>query len=122
MNRTRVDEPAWIGIREVIGELRDLHDVLASPVWRGSMQVDYKELGFSDWTGVETLVKLRQGRPWIFAANTQFDPMEATFSNLPPAIGTKLSVWGEDRTIAFRGGRFTDYFKPYEVHVYEPKN
>ena len=34
-----VDEPAWTGIREVIGELRGLHDVLASPAWRGLNQV-----------------------------------------------------------------------------------
>jgi len=122
LNRTDVNEPAWIGIREVIGELRDLHDVLASPTWRGSMRLDYKELGVSDWTGVETLVKLRRGRPWILAANTQFDPFEATFSNLPPAIGTKVTVWGEDRTIQIQRGKFTDYFKPYEVHVYEPGN
>lgn len=118
MHRTRVDEPGWSGIRDVIGELRDVHDVLASSVWPGSLRIDYRELGFSDWTGIETLVKLQRGQPWIFAANTQFDPMEATFSNLPQGIRAKLSIWGEDRTISVNGGKFTDHFRPYEVHVY----
>ena len=119
MHRIRIDEPAWIGIQNVIGELRDLHDVLAAPVWDGTMDVEYKELGFSDWSGVETLVKTHRGKRWIFAANTQFDPMEATFSNLPDGLGKKLKVYGEDRSVGVKGGRFTDYFRPYEVHVYE---
>jgi len=118
MFKLRAEEPAWIGVREVIGELRDLHDVLASPAWRGTMQIDYKELGFGDWTGVETLVKLRKGRPWIFAANTQFDPMEATFSNLPDGISKGLEVFGENRAVPVKSGTFTDYFRPHEVHVY----
>lgn len=120
MHRTRVDEPAWIGIREVIGELHGLHGVLASPPWHGRLQVDYKELGASDWTGVETLVKIHNGRPWILAANTQFDPMEATFSNLPDGIGKSLRVMGEKRSLRVQQGRFTDYFRPYEVHIYAP--
>ena len=120
MHRTRVDEPAWIGIREVIGELRAPARRARIADMHALMRIDYKELGFSDWSGVETLVKLRRGRPWIFAANTQFDPMEPTFSNLPPAIGANVKVWGEDRRIPIRGGKFTDCFKPYEVHVYAP--
>lgn len=118
MFKLSANEPAWIGVREVIGELRDLHDVLASPIWNGTMQIDYRELGFGDWTGVETLVKLHRGRPWILAANTQFDPMEATFSNLPEGIGEMLEVFGENRAVTVKAGRFTDYFRPYEVHVY----
>ena len=118
MYKLSVNEPAWIGISRVIGELRDLHDVLASAEWPGTIRIDYRELGFSDWTGVETRVKRHRGRPWILAANTQADPMEATFSNLPDGIGRNLNVFGEDRTVAVKSGRFTDYFRPYEVHVY----
>ena len=113
-----VDVPAWREVCEVVGELNGLHDVLASPVWAGSLRVEYTELGFSDWTGVETLVKLHAGRPWMLAANTQFDPMKATFSNLPEATGGSVHVVGEDREVTVADGRLTDSFRPYEVHVY----
>jgi hypothetical protein len=121
MYRLSVTEPAWIGIRDVIRELRDLRGVLVAPVWPGRLRIDYRELGFSDWTGVEILVKLHRGHPWIFAANTQPDPMEATFSNLPKFTGSKFAVFREDRALAVRSGKFTDYFRPFEVHVYLPE-
>lgn len=118
--RLSIDEPAWLDVKRVIGEISALHDVLAAPVWKGCLEMEYKELGFSDWTGVETLVKLHQGRPWILSANTQFDPMEATISSLPSGIDKKLMVFGEDREVNVSNGQFTDYFKPYEVHIYGP--
>ena len=121
MNRLSVNEPGWIGIRDVIRELRDLGGVLTAPVWPEKLRIDYRELGFSDWTGVETLVKSHRGHPWILAANTQADPMEATFSNLPKLTGSKLGVFREDRDLSIKSGKFTDYFRPFEVHVYAPE-
>jgi len=115
-----VSEPAWLGVRDVIGELGRLHGVLAAPAWPGKISLEYRELGFSDWTGVEILVKQFRGHPWIIAANTQADPMEATFAELPPGVGRRLAVVGEGRSLAVRAGRFRDYFRPYEVHVYGP--
>ena len=112
----------WTDMCRVIGELNSLHDVLCAPAWSGAMETNYRELGFSDWTGVETLVKLHQGRPWILAANTQFDPMEPTFSNLPEAFGETLEVFGENRRVPIRSGTFSDRFQPYEVHIYVPRS
>ena len=112
----------WTDMCRVIGELNSLHDVLCAPVWPGRMEIAYREMGFSDWTGVETLVKLHQSRPSILAANTQFDPMEPTFSNLPEGLGDVLEVFGENRQVPIRSGTFTDRFQPYEVHVYVPRN
>jgi len=120
MIKLPVDSGAWIDVSRVIGELRSLHDVLASPPWGGVIAIEYSELGFSDWDGVETLVKIYRGKPWILAANTQFDPMIATFSNLPDGLGDKVNVVGEDRQVAVGNGAFTDRFQPYEVHVYGP--
>ena len=119
--RMPIDIGPWRDVCEVVGELSALHDVLASPVWEGPLDVAYTELGFSDWTGVETLVKLRDGQPWILAANTQFDPMEATFSNLPAGMAGPLDVVAEGRELAVASGRFTDFFRPYEVHVYSAR-
>ena len=118
LHRVQIDSPHWQDVCRVIGELRELHDVLCAPVWTGAVEVEYEELGFSDWTGVETLVKIHQDHPWIIAVNTQFDPMEAVFCDLPPQVGSKLMVFGEDRTISVSAGCFCDRFQPYEVHVY----
>lgn len=120
MFRLSTDEPAWLDVLKVIGELGALHDVLASPVWPGNLEIEYKELGFSDWSGVETLVKVHGDECWILAVNTQFDPMEATFSNLPDNIAAPLQVHGEQREVPVHAGAFTDYFQPYEVHIYGP--
>ena len=118
LHRVQIDSPHWQEVCRVIGELRELHDVLCAPVWTGSVEVEYEELGFSDWTGVETLVNIHQDRTWLIAVNTQFDPVQATFSNLPPQGGSQLSVFGEDRCVSVGGGSFSDRFQPYEVHVY----
>ena len=114
----RIDISSWKDICDVIGELRRLHDILASPVCAANVQIEYTELGFGDWSGVETLVKLHGKRPWMLAVNTQFDPMKATFSNLPDGMSGGLTVFEEDRQIPVVGGKFTDYFRPYEVHIY----
>ena len=98
MLRVRLDEGAWTEIRKVVGELRALHDVLAAPSWPGVLDVDYTELGFSDWTGVETLVKAHAGQHWILAANTQFDPAEATLQ--------RPARWHGSHALGLRGAAF----------------
>lgn len=118
--RHPIDAPSFMDVRKIIGELRDLRDVLASPAVAHDFGIEYEEIGFSDWDGVQTLIKTHAGKPHILAANTQFDPMLATFTRLPASIGARLNVVGENREISVSGGRFTDRFQPYEVHVYEP--
>ena len=119
MYRTPVESSAWRDVCNVIGELYSLHAVLAAPTVSHAINIEYKELGFGDWTGVEILVKELDGRLRILAANTQFDPMEPTFSNLPEPIGGAVTVLGEDREIAVRNGCFSDRFQPYEAHIYQ---
>ena len=115
-----VDGGAWVELCQVIGELKHLHDLLASPTLGHRLEVSYTALGFSDWDGVQTMVKLHEGGPWILAANTQFDPMIATLNNLPDGMGSKVSVCGEDRDLPIRNGTVCDRFQPYEVHIYGP--
>jgi hypothetical protein len=114
-----VDSPAWGEVAAVVRELRTLEDALVSPTWQGPLQIDYDELGFSDWDGVQTLVKQRGEETCIFAANTQFDPMVGTFSGIPGNLGTELEVIGESRRVSVNGGKFKDRFQPYEVHLYK---
>lgn len=116
--RHHVDSPTFHDVKMIIGQLRDLHGVLASPTIPHDFDIEYSEMGFSDWDGVEALVKRHGGRIYILSANTQFDPMIATFRTLPEGIGKKVEVLNEQRTIEVGTDGFTDRFQPYEVHIY----
>ena len=120
MHGTPVQGNVWRDICKVIGELHDLHDVLAGEPMATELEIEYTEMGFSDWDGVEVLVKRSDSRPWMLAANTQADPMIATFSNVPEGMGSCMRVFNENREIDIDKGKFTDRFQPYEVHVYAP--
>ena len=117
-----LESNAWRDVCQVVGELSAIQDVLCSPPWRGELAIAYRELGFSDWTGVESLVRIHHDKPWIIAVNSQFDPMDATFSCLPEDIGTCLEVMFENRRVAVCNGSFRDWFQPYQVHIYAPIN
>jgi len=119
MYKLPVCSNAWNDVCKVIGELNGLQEILTSPTCMCELMIEYIELGFSDWTGIEVMVKIFNGKPWIFAVNTQFDPAEAKFYSLPEGIGNYLEVYGENREVGIEGGCFTDRFQPYEVHIYK---
>lgn len=116
--RLPVGSNAWRDIRAVIGELHTLHDVLASPTLDHPLTVDYRELGFSDFTAVEYLLKRTAGGDVMIAVNTQFDPFEPVFSNLPESFRKAVEVVGENREIVIDKAQFSDRFQPYAVHIY----
>ncbi len=77
LHRVPLESAAWRDVCRVVAELRALEGVLTAPESTEAFAVEYEELGFGDWTGVEILAKVHEGRTWIIAANTQFDPMKA---------------------------------------------
>jgi len=85
-------------------------------------EIDYIELGFSDWTGIETLTKDYNGQKIIIAVNTQFDPMHAVF-NLPEGFGNPSAVidYNKGDSISLNGRSFAQFFAPYEVKVFSLK-
>jgi hypothetical protein len=108
----------WQDVSAVVTELASLHDSLAAPSPAHEIAIDYQELGFSDFTGVEFLLKRTVSSDVLIAVNTQFDPFQPVFSNLPERFQRGLEVVGENREVAVEGGQFTDRFQPYGVHVY----
>ncbi|MGI0134306.1 MAG: hypothetical protein ACREBW_05055, partial [Candidatus Micrarchaeaceae archaeon] len=117
-----VESNAWQDLCRIINQLSVMQGILCSPPWRGELSIRYRELGFSDWTGVETLVRIHNGQPWIIAVNSQFDPMDATISCLPNEVGPTLEVVFENRSVEVSNESFRDWFQPYEVHIYRPIN
>lgn len=118
MHGTPIHSDAWTDICNVIGELKDLQVSLAGQAVAHQTQIQYEELGHSDWDGVELLVKKTSDMLLLFAANVQANPVVAHFSNLPDGIGRELFVHAEDRRVVVEEGRFTDRFEAHEVHVY----
>ena len=61
----KLNSDAWADITAVVGELRALHDVLASPSIPESIEVSYENLGYTIWDGVSGTqtgeVRVRRG-------------------------------------------------------------
>jgi hypothetical protein len=118
MHKTLAAGPHWEDIKRVVGELNSLHDVLAAPPMTEPINVSYTDLGYSIWDGVITIARRCGEEVYLIAANTAFDPARAAIhSPILPDRGSVV-VEGEDREIAIEKGILSDFFKPYEVHIY----
>ena len=117
--RTPVDGPVWEDITRIVGELRKLSCVYtASPV-DISVELDYRDIGYTIWDGVKTLARRHGGDLWLLTANTAFDPAEVTFRLRETDTFSSAIVEGEQRELSVVGGTLTDSFAPYDVHVYK---
>ena len=117
MHNVRIDSEVWQDICRLAGELRGLHEVLAGETVELDLKPRYTNLGYSIWKGVETRVKAHDGKRYLLAANSAFDPAEVTWRGLQKTAC--LRVLGEGRELLVSSGAATDRFEPYEVHVYE---
>ena len=80
--------------------------------------MSYADLGFTIWDGVRVLARRLQDAVYLFAVNTQFDPMQATVRMKSIEGATKAFVVHEGREVPVEGGAITDRFDPYDVRVY----
>jgi hypothetical protein len=69
-------------------------------------------------TPVDTMVKRYLGNLYIFAVAMRPGATTATFTLRGVTTGT-VTVLGESRSIPVTGGKFSDAFAPYAVHLYE---
>jgi hypothetical protein len=67
---------------------------------------------------VDTMVKFRDGRLYLFAILMKNDPSIVSI-NLHGAAGPAVTVLGEDRVVKLVDGSFKDGFSGYGVHLYE---
>ena len=110
----------WEDIKELVGELRGLHDALCSPPVDGETKVEYHDLGATIWDGVRTLVRRRGDEVYLFAVNTSFDPAQVTI-RLPVSVEATAEVLSEGRKLRALDGVIEDRFEAYGVHVYRLK-
>lgn len=68
--------------------------------------------------GIEFCVREVGNDIFVLACNRSHKTEQVTFSGLASVNGTGSVLFEEPRTIAAKNGAFTDWFGPFEVHVY----
>lgn len=108
----RKEEGHWEELKALVGELRAMAPVFMAP--------DAEETVTAGPEGVPVSTRLKKvdGRRVLLAVNRSVRPAEVTF-RVESAGDAAMSVRGEGRTVAARGGVWTDHFGPYAVHIYE---
>jgi hypothetical protein len=73
-------------------------------------------------SGMEIKVRKVGDEIFIMAAKREGDTVRVEFVNIPEDVEPDAQVMFEEpRTVKVEGGKFTDWFAPFEVHVYRLK-
>lgn len=75
----------------------------------------------SNGPGIEYCVREDGADLYILACKREGPTIEATFQNLPMSNATGEVMYESPRTVKVKNGKFTDWFGPFEVHVYHFK-
>jgi hypothetical protein len=70
--------------------------------------------------GIEFCVREVSGEVFLLACKREGPPIKAQFSGLSEAAGGDV-LFEEPRTVQVKAGKFSDWFAPFEVHVYHFK-
>ena len=106
-------------LNKVTRELAELQSVLASKTVELNIKKEYHELMYSVDTGVEIMVKQVSGKTYMLTVNSDKNPVKVAFSRLSGF--NEVSVLSENRKLEIVDGKFTDSYKPFDVHIYEIK-
>ncbi|MDI6809517.1 MAG: hypothetical protein QME66_11130 [Candidatus Eisenbacteria bacterium] len=100
-------------LRSLVSELAAMEPVLTADIVTG---IKAGKVG-SPGNAVQMMRRTLSGIMFIIAINTQNEDHRAEFT-LPEVSAKELRVLFERRTVTLRGGKFTDEFTPYAVHIY----
>jgi hypothetical protein len=107
---------AWAALKETVRQIRELRPVLEAQV-QPRMWVEKPAEGVE----VHLWEKKLSGRTVIIAVNRDNTPCDLTLTS-PNLSGKKqATVLFEDRTAPVAGGKLSDKFDGWGVHVYEVK-
>ena len=74
-----------------------------------------------DASPMEFLVREAGDNIFLLACKREGPTIEVRFSGLPQSCGTGQVLFEEPRVVQAKAGSFTDWFAPYDVHVYRFK-
>jgi hypothetical protein len=69
--------------------------------------------------GIELRVREVGDDIFLFACQRDHDTVQIKFQGVPPVDETGILMFEEPRTVKVDKGAFTDWFAPFEVHVYK---
>jgi hypothetical protein len=98
---------------EEIGEHSPLYPALVAPQSKLPIKCD--------GSGIEFTVRETDDATILLACRRDHDTSKVTFSGLPVREGTGEVLFEAPRTVQLKDGAFTDWFAPFEVHVYRWK-
>ena len=104
-------------LNRVTKELAEMQEVLATRSIGLNIKKEYHELMYSIDTGVEIMIKKVKGKIYMLAVNSDRNPVKVTFSGLDKF--NEITVLQEEREVAINKGKFTDYYEPFDVHIYK---
>lgn len=71
-----------------------------------------------DAGAIEFVVREVGGEIYLFACKREGPTIQVRFGGLPAGLTTGHVMFEEPRTVAVKDGSFTDWFGPFDVHVY----
>ncbi len=98
-------------VMEEIGSKGPLEPALIAPESKLPVKLD----GASD---VEFCVREAESDIFLLACKREGRTVQVKFSDLPVANGQVEVMFESPRTVEVSGGKFTDWFAPFDVHVY----
>ena len=107
------DPEMLAAITTINKQIRELAPVLNSPTLPDRVTISSPP----DSPPVATMVKEHDGAIYLFAVDMRNLPAQATFK-ISGLNGGAAEVLGENRSVTASAGKFSDSFKPYEVHLY----
>lgn len=105
------DSVMTAAVKRINLQIRSLATVLNSPTIANGATVNAT-------VRIDKMVKRAGGFTYLFAVNPTRTQSNATFSMTGLSGGT-VTVLGEGRSLTMTGGRFTDSFAGYGVHLYK---
>ena len=102
-------------VTDVDAQIAALAPVLNSPTIGSAVKVTTTDATIP----IDVMVKRHAGKTYVFAVGMRDGKNGATFDVTCLGASAKATVLGESRTLDVVGGKFTDTFDPYAVHLYE---
>jgi hypothetical protein len=99
---------------EEIGAKSQLYPALVAPESKSPINVS--------GDGIEFCVREVGGDIFLLACKREGATLKAEFRGLPKTAGVGSVLYEEPRTLEVKSGKFTDWFAPFEVHVYRFKS
>jgi hypothetical protein len=111
-------ERALKSVVQELGDKSPLHPALVAPASTLPVKCKLPGVPHVQYKGVELLVREVGDDIFLFACKREGDTVHVEFSDLPPVEPAAEVMFESPRTVTVTDGKFTDWFAPFDVHVY----